>query len=65
MARIENDIAVEVAKLANVKITKDQISTLHDFAAKPIHNTIDQASQSPPSIIVHFIIRAIAIDRIF
>ena len=54
-----NDIVVEVAKLANVEITKDQISTFHRLAAKPKRNAIDQAARSPPPIIVRFINRDI------
>ena len=54
-----NDIAVEVAKRANVEITKDQIFTSHRLAAKPKRNAINQATQSPPSIIVCFICRDI------
>ena len=54
-----NGIVVEVAKLANVQITKDQISTPHRLAAKPKRNAIDQAAQSLPPIIVRFISRNI------
>ena len=50
-----NNIVVEVAKLGNVEIPKDQISTFHRLAAKPKRIAIDQAAQSPPPIIVCFI----------
>ena len=50
-----NDIVVKVAKLANVEITKDQISTSHRLAAKPKRNAIDQAAQSTHPIIINFI----------
>ena len=53
------DIVVEVAKLADVKITKDQNSTFRRLAAKPKRIAIDQAAQSPPPIIVRFISRDI------
>ena len=54
-----NDIVVEIAKLGNVEITKDQISTSHRLAAKPKRNATAQAARSPPSIIVRFISRDI------
>ena len=54
-----NHIVVEVAKLANVEITKDQISTFHRLVAKPKRNAIDQAARSPPPITVRFICRDI------
>ena len=54
-----NDIVVEVAKLANVEMTKNQISTFHRLATKPKHNAIDQAAQSSHPIIVRFISRDI------
>ena len=54
-----NDIVIEIAKLANVEITKDQIPTSHRLAAKPKRNAIDQAARSPPPIIVRFISRDI------
>ena len=54
-----NNIVVEVAKLANVEITKDQISTSRRLAAKPKRNAIDQAARFLPPIIVRFISRDI------
>ena len=56
---VEVKIVVEVAKLANAEITKDQISTFHRLAAKPERNAIDQAAQSTPPILVRFISRDI------
>ena len=52
-----NDIEVEVAKLANVEITEDQISCSHRLTAKPKRYAIDQVAQSPPPIIIRFISR--------
>ena len=49
-----NGIVVEVAKLANQEITKDQISSSHRLAAKPKRNAIGQAAKSLPPIIVRF-----------
>ena len=59
-----NDIVVEIAKLDNVEITKDQISTSQCLAAKPKRNAIDQAARSPPPIIVRSISRDIR-DRLY
>ena len=52
-----NEIVTEVAKLANVDITADQISTSHRLPPKRSGNTIGNKPTPPPSIIVRFINR--------
>lgn len=56
-----NEIVIEVARLANVDISKDQISTSHRLPAKPKTNVAvgnkTVTSQAPPPIIVRFLSR--------
>ena len=47
-----NSIVIEVAKLLNVVVPPDHISTSHRLPKKPNHSTKD--SICPPSIIVRF-----------
>ena len=47
-----NSIVIEVAKLLNVVVPPDHISTSHRLPKKPNHSTKD--SVCPPSIIVRF-----------
>lgn len=51
-----NKIAIEVAKIMNVDLSPDQISTSHRLSAKRKRNNNDQDAP-PPSIIVRFISR--------
>ena len=50
-----NNIVVEVAKLLDVQITTNQISTAHGFKSRPTNNK--EKSISHPPIIVRFLSR--------
>ena len=53
-----NDIVVEIAKLANVDFSRDQVSTLHRLPVKPKRlSSNENVSPAPPPIIVCFISR--------
>ena len=53
-----NDIVVEIAKLANVDLSLDQISTSHRLPVKPKRpSNNENVSPAPPPIIVRFISR--------
>ena len=53
-----NDIVVKIAKLANVDLSRDQISTSHRLQVKPKRpSNNENISPAPPPIIVCFICR--------
>ena len=53
-----NDIVVEIAKLANVDLSQDQVSTSHRLPVKPKRlSNNENVSPAPPPIIVCFISR--------
>ena len=57
-----NKIMEEIAKLVNVELSADQISTSHRLAVKPkrtagTENCIETETPPPPSIIVRFLSR--------
>ena len=56
LGKSTNDIAIEVAKLVNIEITTEQISTSHRLPAKLKKNG-NESVGAPPPIIVRFISR--------
>ena len=52
------DIVVEIAKLVNADLTREQISTAHRLPVKPKRPSKNEnVSRAPPPIIVRFIDR--------